>query len=198
MSIGPSEGIDNAGRSYDSALDQWAGEPGLVGFSGEVADFFAPGHEETSEGIVGAYEAAANGDPTGVVVAVVGAGGGVLGGKGKLALKGIEKILDKLPSEVRDAIRREHERQIKKYGSDGVRELENGRFRYNGPVTPPKKEGTMAGRRTVREFDPVTGAKRTWHETIDKNGNVRQVRPVFGEDKNHYMFDENGKLKKQW
>ncbi|MBS2534268.1 hypothetical protein KGQ20_15970 [Catenulispora sp. NF23] len=35
----------------------------------------------------------------------------------------------------------------------------------------------MVGRRLVREWDPATGAKRTWHETLDGAGRVRQVRP---------------------
>ena len=153
------EGIDNVGRSYDGALDQWAGEPGLVGFSGEVADFFAPGYEETSEGIVGAYEAAANGDPTGVVVAVVSAGGGVLGGKAKLARKGIEKLVDGLPSEVRAAVLREFDNQLKRYGSGYVKLLENNRVRFYGKLKAAEKKGEVNGLVKVREWDPNSGQK---------------------------------------
>ncbi|QPB86128.1 citrate synthase [Pseudoalteromonas rubra] len=57
----------------------------------------------------------------------------------------------------------------------------------------------MAGRRTVREWDPATGAKRTWHETVDHNGTVRQVRPELNNGtKTHFMFDKNGNFTKKW
>jgi hypothetical protein len=55
--------------------------------------------------------------------------------------------------------------------------------------------GEMKGRRMVREWNPATGEKRTWHETVDHNGNVRIVRPdpsLTGGGKVHYHFDENG------
>ncbi len=50
----------------------------------------------------------------------------------------------------------------------GFRELESGRLRYYGNLTPAAKQGEMAGRRLVREWDPGTGATRTWHETLDR------------------------------
>lgn len=51
----------------------------------------------------------------------------------------------------------------------------------------------MASRRTVREWDPETGNKRTWHETVDHNNNVRIVRPQRTDNvKTHYQFDSNG------
>jgi hypothetical protein len=52
----------------------------------------------------------------------------------------------------------------------------------------------MIGRRLVREWDPGTGLKRTWHETLDANKNIRIVRPEtnFG-IKTHYLFDDKGK-----
>ena len=53
----------------------------------------------------------------------------------------------------------------------------------------------MQGMRSVREWDPVTGKKRTWMETIDHNGRVRQVRPqesITNGEKLHYRFDKDG------
>jgi hypothetical protein len=86
----------------------------------------------------------------------------------------------------------EHLRQLEKYGSAGFKELQNGRFRYFGDLTPPRTPGTMAGTRRVREWDPGTGATRTWFETLDDAGRVRIVRPETGGPKIHYMFDEFG------
>lgn len=61
----------------------------------------------------------------------------------------------------------------------------SGRFR--------KQKGEMLGRRLVREWDPQTGLKRTWHETIDQSGNIRIVRPEANDgSKIHYLFDTNG------
>ncbi len=110
----------------------------------------------------------------------------------KLAERGAAKLASN------GARLREHLRQLEKYGQKGYKDLENGRTRYYGPTRPPKTPGNMAGSRTVREWDPATGAKRTWHETIDHNGNVRIVRPETGGPKTHYMFDENGNFIKQW
>ncbi|MWK34590.1 citrate synthase [Actinomadura sp. J1-007] len=57
----------------------------------------------------------------------------------------------------------------------------------------------MAGRRAVREWDPTTGRKRLWHETVDHEGRVRQVRPEFNNGKKtHYMFDRNGRYTGKW
>ena len=86
----------------------------------------------------------------------------------------------------------EHLRQLEKYGQAGFKELESGRIRYYGNIDPATTPGTMAGRRLVREWDPSTGAARTWHETVDQAGRVRIVRPETGGSKVHYMFDEHG------
>jgi hypothetical protein len=59
----------------------------------------------------------------------------------------------------------------------------------------------MAGRRVVREWNPTTGQKRTWHETVDHNGRIRQVRPdtkFNGGVKVHYRFDSNGNFIGKW
>jgi RHS repeat-associated protein len=86
----------------------------------------------------------------------------------------------------------EHLRQLEKYGTSGYKELESGRFRYYGDLTPARTPGEMAGARLVREWDPATGAKRTWYETLDQSGRVRSVRPETGGPKVHYIFDANG------
>ena len=86
----------------------------------------------------------------------------------------------------------EHLRQAEKYGSAGFNELQGGRIRYFGDVKPPRTPGTMAGTRLVREWDPATGATRTWLETLDQAGRVRIVRPETGGPKIHYLFDACG------
>jgi hypothetical protein len=86
-----------------------------------------------------------------------------------------------------------------KYGSAGVKQLENGRYRYYGEVQPASKAGEMAGRRYVHEFDPVSGRSRGWHETVDHAGTVRQVRPELNDGaKKHYRFDSNGNYTGSW
>ncbi|WP_280953944.1 RHS repeat domain-containing protein [Methylobacterium terrae] len=93
---------------------------------------------------------------------------------------------------------KEHLRQAQKYGKGGVKELENGRIRYYGIIDPAKTPGDMIGRRVVREWNPVTGRTRTWHETIDAAGNVRQVRPETGGAKVHFRFDANDNYIGKW
>lgn len=39
----------------------------------------------------------------------------------------------------------------------------------------------MAGRRYVHEFDPSKGRSRGWHETLDHNNKICQVRPELNE-----------------
>jgi hypothetical protein len=85
------------------------------------------------------------------------------------------------------------------YGKGGVKELENGRIRYYGEVQPANRDGEMAGRRYVHEFDASTGRSRGWHETLDQPGNVRQVRPELNNgSKTHYQFDRNGNFTGSW
>lgn len=91
-----------------------------------------------------------------------------------------------------------HYQQAQKYGEAGTRTLSNGRIRYYGSISPAKKNGEMAGRRVVREWNPSTGRKRTWHETVDRNGRIRQVRPETGGSKVHYRFDKNGRYIGKW
>jgi len=86
-----------------------------------------------------------------------------------------------------------HLTQVKKYGSQGYRQLQNNKIRYYGELKAPMKEGEMIGRRRVREWDPETSLKRTWHETLDGSNNIRIVRPESNNGiKNHYVFDSDG------
>ncbi|WP_227870179.1 hypothetical protein, partial [Streptomyces otsuchiensis] len=87
--------------------------------------------------------------------------------------------------------------QAQKYGRGGIRQLENGRYRFYGEVSAARNPGEMIGRRLVREWDPASDATRIWHETLDGAGNVRIVRPdvnVTGGRKVHYQFDTQGSL----
>jgi hypothetical protein len=85
-----------------------------------------------------------------------------------------------------------------KYGTGGDKALENGRIRYYGPVQSANNAGELAGRRYVHEFDTMTGCTRGWHETVDRMGNVRQVRPERRDGVMHYQFDSNGRYKGSW
>lgn len=91
-----------------------------------------------------------------------------------------------------------HLRQVEKYGKAGYKVTESGRVRYYDNVVKAQREGEMMGRRTVREWDPATDRARTWHETLDHAGRVRQVRPETLGDKIHYVFDALGKYVGKW
>ena len=86
-----------------------------------------------------------------------------------------------------------------KYGTGGDKALENRRIRYYGPVQPAVEAGEFAGRRYVHEFDTLTGCTRGWHETLDRAGNVRQIRPERRDGMvKHYQFDSNGRYIGSW
>lgn len=91
-----------------------------------------------------------------------------------------------------------HLGQLEKYGQAGFKELQNGRFRYYGNVTPASTPGEMIGRRVVREWNPANGGTRTWMETLDGAGRIRIVRPETGGTKVHFMFDKSGNFIKKW
>lgn len=96
---------------------------------------------------------------------------------------------------------KEYYRQAEKYGTGSIRELDDGRIRFYEKLKPASKPGEMAGARHVREWDPNTGAKRDWYETLDHYGNIRQVRPdpnLTGGIKVHYMFDAIGEYIGKW
>lgn len=97
-----------------------------------------------------------------------------------------------------DALKR-HLDYSSRFGTGGIKQLQNGRIRYYGELEKAKKPGTMAGQRYVHEFDPKTGKTRGWRETVDANGNVRMVRPQRADKtKTHHMFDEDGKFNGKW
>lgn len=88
---------------------------------------------------------------------------------------------------------KEFYRQAEKYGADGSRLLESGRYRFYGELRPASTPGEMAGARLVREWDPASGATRTWMETLDQAGTVRSVAPkppIY--EQNHFIFDAAG------
>ena len=88
--------------------------------------------------------------------------------------------------------------QVQKYGSQGVKEWESGRFRFYGNIVPPRVPGEMAGFQLVREWDPVSNTTRTWFQTLDGAGIVRQIRPVVDGPKAHYQFDAKGNYIGNW
>ena len=67
-----------------------------------------------------------------------------------------------------------------------------------GELVHASKKGEMAGRRIVQELNAKTGNIRTWHETLDHAGKIRQVRPQIGASKTHYQFDISGKYIGKW
>jgi hypothetical protein len=86
-----------------------------------------------------------------------------------------------------------------KYGMGGDKALENSRIRYYGPVQPANNAGELAGRRYVHEFDTMTGCTRGWHETLDRMGNVRQIRPERPDGiMRRYQFDSSGRYRGSW
>ena len=79
--------------------------------------------------------------------------------------------------------------------------MQNGRCRFYEELKPARTQGEMGGARHVREWDPYTGYKRDWYETLDHNVNIRQVRPdpnITGGVKVHYMFDADGNYTGNW
>jgi hypothetical protein len=86
-----------------------------------------------------------------------------------------------------------------KYGTGGDKALENRRIRYYGPVQPATDAAELAGRRYVHEFDTLTGFTRGWHETLDRTGQVRQIRPERRDGTiKHYRFDGDGRYVGSW
>jgi RHS repeat-associated protein len=116
----------------------------------------------------------------------------VAGGMASGVAKGVAAAESGASSALQAARLGEHLTQLEKYGAQGSKELENGSIRYYGDLKAAATPGEMSGARLVREWNPETGAKRTWLETLDQNGTVRSVRPETGGPKVHYIFDANG------
>jgi hypothetical protein len=86
-----------------------------------------------------------------------------------------------------------------KYGRGGDKALENDRIRYYGLIQPANDGGELAGRRYVHEFDTMSGCTRGWHETVDRAGKVRRVRPERKDGiTRHYQFDGEGRYTGSW
>jgi hypothetical protein len=86
-----------------------------------------------------------------------------------------------------------------KYGKGGDKALQNDRIRYYSLIQPANDGGELAGRRYVHEFDTMTGCTRGWHETVDRAGKVRQIRPERKDGTTrHYQFDGNGRYRGSW
>jgi len=128
-------------------------------------------------------------------IAKAAAKGAVGGGKLKIA----KAALRSAKSAAQFSKLKTHYRLAQKYGTARTRQLNDGRIRYYSHVKPAKKKGEMAGRRLVREWNPHNGKQRTWHETVDYKGRIRQVRPqINGQGKTHYMFDKKGSYTGKW
>lgn len=113
-----------------------------------------------------------------------------------------QKILDPLHSLSGENLKR-HLQYCNKYktldGSKNVKYLQNGRIRYYKPIEQAKVPGEMFGRRYVHEFNPASGLRRGWHETVDHFSRVRQTRPQLDPSlKKHYRFDEFGNFENIW
>ena len=75
------------------------------------------------------------------------------------------------------------------------KELDNGKIRYYEEVKPADNPAEhRKGTRLVVEYNPETGEKRAWLETVDYDNKVRMVRPEKNDNtKTHYEFDKDGK-----
>jgi len=158
------------------------------------------------EGTIGAWRSSAGlgrgrlvGRWTAQAVAIYAASRMLPVGKGAAAEASVAKTVGQdAKSALQGAQLNRHLSQLEKYGSAGSKMLQNGRIRYYGDVAPARTPGEMVGRRLVREWDPWSNAIRTWHETLDGAGTVRQVRPVTDGPKVHYRFDANGNYIGSW
>ncbi|GAB2023332.1 hypothetical protein RyT2_24080 [Pseudolactococcus yaeyamensis] len=84
-------------------------------------------------------------------------------------------------------------RQAEENGKAGIKELDNGKYRFYDDIKPAMNEGEMKGARPVKEWDPDTGNKRSWYETVDHNDTVRSVAPKpETHELNHHIFDADG------
>ena len=75
------------------------------------------------------------------------------------------------------------------------KKLTNGKIRYYEKAKPANNPAEHRKEtRLVIKYNPETGQKRAWLETIDSDNKVRMVRPEKNNNtKTHYEFDKNGK-----
>ncbi|KVV12131.1 MULTISPECIES: PAAR domain-containing protein [unclassified Pseudomonas] len=126
--------------------------------------------------------------------------GGMLGAKGASSNKSLFGYKNTISrsTDARSAMNAQklktYYTQAERYGKGGTKELQNGRYRFYSTVTPSRNPGQMQGARFVREWDPSTGNKRSWYETIDHSGKVRSVAPKpVTDNMNHHIFNSTGK-----
>ena len=75
------------------------------------------------------------------------------------------------------------------------KKLTNGKIRYYEKAKPANNPAEHRKEtRLVIKYNPETGQKRAWLETIDSDNKVRMVRAEKNNNtKTHYEFDKNGK-----
>lgn len=84
-------------------------------------------------------------------------------------------------------------RQAEKYGKAGLKELDNGNYRFYGEMTHSRTTGEMAGSRLIRYGIQKTGQTRSWYERLDHAGNIHSVAPKTLTNNNiHHIFDADG------
>src|SRR5690606_1485340 len=130
---------------------------------------------------------------------IPGLGGAIGKGLGKIGGRALGRVAAKTGANLstNGANLSKHLGQLEKYGQGGFKELQNGSFRYYGNIKSATKVGEMQGARLVREWNPVNGNTRTWYETLDHAGKIRQVHPKYN-NLPHYKFDVGGKYIGKW
>jgi len=109
----------------------------------------------------------------------------LFGGAGVKAYRGATKLVT-------------HLNYLQEYGASGYRSLQNGRIRYYGGLQSASRPGRTMGSRYVHEYNPSTGQSRGWHERVNHNGDVIQVRPELTNRHIHYEFDDLGNYTGAW
>lgn len=91
------------------------------------------------------------------------------------------------------------QKALPKVAQNYSRKLPDRRINSYGKFRPANKPGKMIGARKVTQFNPRTGMSKSWNETLDSAGRVRQIQPLKGNIKTkHYRFDKNGRYVGKW
>lgn len=98
----------------------------------------------------------------------------------------------------RVAINAAQKQTTKKVASNYSRKLPDGRINTYGKFRPSKTPGRMAGGQKVKQYNPRTNQTRSWYQTVDHRGKVRQVRPFDGKGYRHYTFNSQGRYTGRW
>lgn len=78
------------------------------------------------------------------------------------------------------------------------KKLADARIRQYEKFKVSRTPGKMAGSQKVREFNSLTGKARSWYQTVDHAGKIRQVRPFDGKGYRHYTFNSKGRYTGKW